>query len=153
METKKENSSQPLTKLVKIIRFGVVVFILCQLPLFGFSQIHLGYTVEELIKEHPDSNLTLHVDSSGYKYAKLHFKGGIIIYLFNDSTDRIDACIHYTNLQGQIKDLARICSEMYTATSENNWTFPMSNGQIGYIRLQYYKEDGIYAFIYSDHEL
>ncbi|MEI7897940.1 MAG: hypothetical protein WCJ26_12955 [bacterium] len=153
METKNEKSSQSLTKLVKIISAGAVVLLLFQLPLSGFSQIYLGYTVQELIREHPDTNLTLNVDSSGFRYAKLHFKSGIIVYLFNDSTDRVNVCLHYTNLQGEIKGLVRVCSEKYTATSENHWTFPLNDGKLGYIWLKYFEEDGIYAFIYSDREL
>jgi len=105
---------------------NLLIAIALFLPLFGYSQAHLGFSFQTIQSIYPNDKFFLDTLKDGsIKLASIKLKYSSVFYEFDLKTRLCNHCVQIPNSAAVLKALTDIYNQYYTKTSDTTW--------IGYI--------------------
>lgn len=116
----------------------------------GNAQAHLGNTLEEIKKLHPEKTFEIDYTTSGQKYASADMTYGTFSYYFNKETGRSEYCMQIPNNMIALNTQVEIYNRNYVIVSETSWKGYVDGGGIIKIELLYSQEHKLSYFTYKE---
>lgn len=129
-------------------RISLILILL--FSLFGNAQAHLGTTLEDLKKLHPDKTFKIDYTTAGKKYASTDMPYGTFSYYFNKETGLSDYCMQIPNDITGLNTQVEIYNRNYVIVSETSWKAYVDGGGIININLLYSEEYKLSYFTYKE---
>ena len=126
-----------------------ILTILLLLPLLGVAQAHLGINEYEIKIQHTDVAFKSGTTEKGTRFISGDMQLGTFYYYFNSSG------VSYTNIQipytmVNVNAQAEIYNKKYVIVTDHSWKAYVENGGVIYINLDYYEEQKLWMFSYTD---
>jgi hypothetical protein len=127
----------------------ILLFFLCTalLPLLVKSQAHLGSTLDDIKKLHPDKEFIIDTTQDGNTIVKAQMDLGMFYYYFG-IWGRSEYCAQIPTDNTAMNRQIEIFNELYVKIDSKTWKY-YSNGCVMVINLVYIEEKKAYMFTYK----
>ena len=126
----------------------IILLFIITLPLLVNAQAHLGATLDEIRKMHPDNYFKINYTTDGTKYDSSDMDLGNYSYYFN-SNGLSYMCIQIPSNMQNLNTQVEIYNKKYVVVSKTSWRAYLDGGGMMNINLTYESEYKVYVFYYT----